>query len=278
MALTNKLITKNEISIFLGLFNRNGYVLDFSTASFDKFTFDSVGEKLCSMYNLSKGKSLEWYCNDTKETDVIKLLNDLLNYYECKYSSGITGENRKEYDEYSGYYKKCKQIIERILSPNEKIPTFAKSIEEKFSSKYMSEQIELMLKMKNTNPTEAIGKAKELLESCCKSILDEGNQKYETSIDISKLIKKTMQFLKVDTQSISDMHSEANIIKKILSSLNSLASGLAELRNAYGSGHGKNFKFIGLEPRHADLAIGSSITLVNYLWSTFEWRKAKGKL
>ena len=37
----------------------------------------------------------------------------------------------------------------------------------------MSEQIELMLKMKNTNPTEAIGKAKELLESCCKSILDE---------------------------------------------------------------------------------------------------------
>ena len=68
------------------------------------------------------------------------------------------------------------------------------------------------------------------------------------------------------------------IIKKILSSLNSLASGLAELRNAYGSGHGKNFKFIGLEPRHADLAIGSSITLVNYLWSTFEWRKAKRKL
>ena len=142
----------------------------------------------------------------------------------------------------------------------------------------MSEQIELMLKMKNTNPTEAIGKAKELLESCCKSILDEGNQKYEPSIDISKLIKKTMQFLKVDTQSISDMHSEANIIKKILSSLNSLASGLAELRNAYGSGHGKNFKFIGLEPRHADLAVGSSITLVNYLWSTFEWRKAKRKL
>jgi len=75
-----------------------------------------------------------------------------------------------------------------------------------------------------------------------------------------------------------EQNSEANIIKKILSSLNSLASGLAELRNAYGSGHGKNFKFIGLEPRHADLVIGSSITLVNYLWSTFEWRKAKGKL
>lgn len=40
----------------------------------------------------------------------------------------------------------------------------------KFSSEYINSQIDLMLEMVDRNPTEAIGKSKELLESCCKEI------------------------------------------------------------------------------------------------------------
>ena len=52
------MITPIEKRFFNDLFNRNGYVLDFSTNDFDNFTLDSIGLALCETYNLSKGKSL----------------------------------------------------------------------------------------------------------------------------------------------------------------------------------------------------------------------------
>ena len=41
------------------------------------------------------------------------------------------------------------------------------------SSEYINKQMSIMLENQSTNPTEAIGKAKELIESCCKTILAE---------------------------------------------------------------------------------------------------------
>ena len=45
---------------------------------------------------------------------------------------------------------------------------------------------------------------------------------------------------------------------------------MMELRNKYGSGHGKSSSYKGLQERHAKLAIGASITLVNFLWDSNE--------
>lgn len=41
-------ITKQEEGTFLMLFNRSGYVLNFSTNDFDVFTTNSIGEVLCA--------------------------------------------------------------------------------------------------------------------------------------------------------------------------------------------------------------------------------------
>ena len=62
---------------------------------------------------------------------------------------------------------------------------------------------------------------------------------------------------------------EEKIVKQITGSLNGLSSGIIELRNHYGSGHGRSAKFNGLTKRHAELSVGASITLVRYLWDTF---------
>ena len=75
------MISDLEKRIFLSLFNRGGYVLDFSTADFDRFTDSSVGVALCSRYGLSKGKSLIEFCNEAEENDVLKLFSDLIEYY-----------------------------------------------------------------------------------------------------------------------------------------------------------------------------------------------------
>lgn len=46
-------------------------------------------------------------------------------------------------------------------------------------------------------------------------------------------------------------------VKAILGNLHGIAGNIAELRNAYGSGHGKNASDKGLTVRHANLAVGS---------------------
>jgi len=42
-------LPKKEENTFLMLFNRSGYVLNFSTAEFDVFTISSIGIALCNI-------------------------------------------------------------------------------------------------------------------------------------------------------------------------------------------------------------------------------------
>ena len=51
-------MTPIEKGAFLKLFNRMGYVLDFSTNEFNVFTLESIGVALCQKYQASKGASL----------------------------------------------------------------------------------------------------------------------------------------------------------------------------------------------------------------------------
>lgn len=74
---------------------------------------------------------------------------------------------------------------------------------------------------------------------------------------------------------ISDEIKGAKSIKQVLGNLKAIAQGISELRNLYGSGHGKASTFTGLEPRHASLAVGSSITLVRFLWDSYERHRNK---
>jgi hypothetical protein len=263
-------ITSIEKSIFIKLFNRGGYVLNFSTSEFDQFTMESVGVPLCKSYGLSKGKSLESFISEGADENVIKLFTDLISFYELHFQKEII-----EGGEYAYSFKKCKEIL-HILSNNES--PLANSLEVlkiKFSSEYISTQIDLMQRMQHENPTEAIGKAKELIESCCKTILEERNIKYDITWDVPKLTYQTFDTLKITPRGIPDSVPEATTIKSILQTLQTLASKISELRNLYGSGHGKPASYEGLEERHAKLAVGSSVTLVNFLWDSHVRQKAE---
>ncbi|WZL81836.1 abortive infection family protein [Vallitaleaceae bacterium 9-2] len=260
-------ITQIEKGIFMKLFNRSGYVLDFSTNDFDVFTLESVGIALCETYKQSKGKSLMAYISEAAEDDIIKLLKDLLEYYEAHFEYEIEND-----DDYSKVYKRCKDIMERLLYNKSPLTPVAVNLKEKFSSEYLSTQIDLMLKMQSENPTEAIGKTKELVESCCKTILDENEIEWDKNWDVGQLTGETVKLLKLMPKDIPDTAPAANEMKAILGNLRGIATNLAALRNPYGSGHGKSATYKGLEERHAKLAVGSSITLVSFLWDTHERR------
>lgn len=270
-------LTSIEIGTFLKLFNRGGYVLDFSTNDFDIFTMESVGIALCNEYHMSKGKSLAAYVNNASANDVEKLLNDLLSYYEENYEQEYT-ENTSDDEfsycrynaEYARLYKKCRAYMNRVLNIATPLAVNAAELQEKFSSQYLSKQIELMLKMQSENPTDAIGKAKELIESCCKTILDNKGVAWDKNLDMSKLTGETLSLLNLTPKSIADTDPVSENIKAVLGNLRGISTKLAEIRNPYGSGHGKSASFTGLETRHAKLAVGCSITFVTFLWDTYE--------
>lgn len=259
------MITTVEMEFFNSLLNRDGYVLDFSTSNFNNFTFKNIGLELCELYGLSKGKSLCKFINEGDHIKVTKLLGDLLDYYEVKYISEI--ESNKNY---KALYLKCKGIINREKeSSNNFAKEVTNTLKKKFSSDYMNQQIDLMMKMCDENPTEAIGKSKELIESCCKTIIESLNENVSSSESVGKLIRRTFNLLNITNQNIEMDSIEKKLISQIIGNLNGLSSGIVELRNHYGSGHGHSSKFNGLTKRHADLSVGASITLVRYLWDTF---------
>ena len=270
-------MNNTEKGLFLKLFNRGGYVLDFSTADFDTFTMESVGVALCSHYGLSKGKSLNAFINESTDDKSNKLLLDLLNYYELHYPNfekerdGINDPYSygTPNDVYGKYYAKCKEIAQRISS-NQFSAFAAKSVEEAFSSEYINKQMSIMLENQSTNPTEAIGKAKELIESCCETILERNGITPNKDWKLNQLVDETMKLLEITPKHIPDTAKEATAIKAILGSLRGIATNIAIIRNAYGSGHGKSASYKGLQERHAKLAIGSSVTLGNFLWDSFE--------
>jgi len=155
-------------------------------------------------------------------------------------------------------------------------PFSADDIKEKFNSEYITNQIELMLTMQKENPTEAIGKAKELVESCCKTILDELGETYKKTDDMGELMKKVRTKLKLTPESIKDDQPLAETLKSILGNFAGIVKGMAELRNSYGGGHGKSATYKGLEERHAKLAVSSAITVVRFLWDSYELKKGGG--
>jgi hypothetical protein len=125
-----------------------------------------------------------------------------------------------------------------------------------------------MLIATETDPEDAITSARALVESTCKSILDELHIPYENRWDLGRLYKETAQALQLSPSG----HSE-QVFRQILSGLFSVSNGLAEVRNAFGDAHGKGKQPVRAAPRHARLAVNAAGSLAVFLLETLEARK-----
>jgi hypothetical protein len=143
----------------------------------------------------------------------------------------------------------------------------------KLNAPELRRQIQRLRSSVEDDPGLAIGTAKELLETTCKTILTERELPYGPDWDVGKLVKATRKALGLVPDNISDSAKGVDSIRRILSSLGAVAQGLNELRNLYGTGHGKEGGATGLTPRHARLAVGAAATLATFLFETHEERK-----
>ena len=112
------------------------------------------------------------------------------------------------------------------------------------------------------DPEQAIGSAKELLETVLKAVLRiEGEHSKK---DISTLLKEARKGLDLDPSSIDDDIPGKDTIKRVLSNLGQIVTGVAEVRNLYGTGHGRH-RSRELEIAHARFVVNAAITVATFL-------------
>lgn len=157
-----------------------------------------------------------------------------------------------------------------VNSYNSLLSSSTDKLKEVFSSDYLSSQIDTMLETQDKNPTEAIGKAKDLIESCCKTILEQRKIVWKSEDNVNQLTGETMRALGIHSKDIQGTSEEDAISKALLSNLQQISQRIAEMRNIGGSGHGKPASFEPLSPKYARLAVGAAIALVKFLWDTHE--------
>lgn len=135
---------------------------------------------------------------------------------------------------------------------------------------YVRRQIERIEGSVTSDPDLAIGTAKEFVETICKTILQDTGETVSGTVDLTRLVKQTCRKLHLLPDDIPEAAKGAETIKKILSNLAMISQGVAEIRNLYGSGHGKHAKHVGVGSRHAKLVVGASTTLAIFLFETFQ--------
>lgn len=138
----------------------------------------------------------------------------------------------------------------------------------KFDASHLKAQIDRLYRAVETDPDLSIGQAKELVETCCRTILTDHGIKEDKPLELAPLVRRTMECLKLVPEGISDEARGAKTIKAVLGNLSQISQGLAELRNLYGTGHGKDGRRRGLPLRHARLAVAASVALVTFLFDT----------
>lgn len=256
---------KNRIKAF---FNNGGYVLNFSDSSFDSFTVQSIGIAVQSEYNLSKGRSLGEFIDKGTDSQIITLTKDLLDYYEDL--PEVTHWRTEENDAQANVIRSM--INDYLNDGKVYLLEETSELSKKFNNEYIEKQIGLMRELIDTHPADSIGKAKELLESCFKHILDKEGAGYSSSVTLQELRKQVFVLLNLDAKENISAQSNQEV-KKILSSLVQVIDGINNLRNEKGDGHGKGSGFTELPSRYARLVVNSSVGMVRFIWETYEESK-----
>lgn len=248
---------KSKLESLFGM--ASGYVLNFSDSTFGTFFGDFDIDIHSERYQgggASKAKKLREFWRLESDTVVGEVTHEMIAHYE-----DYAPESEKK------PIAECKAIASRLRSGTT-VLSGLKNNRAICDSAYISKQVKRMESAIHDDPSLAIGTAKELIETCCKTILEARGIEVSATDDIPKLTKSALKSLNLVPDGIDESIRGADVIKRLLSNLGTIGNGLAELRGLYGTGHGKHSRANGLTARHAKLAVGAAVTLVTFLFDT----------
>lgn len=253
-----------------GLFGmKSGYVISgnaLCNRTFAEFFQETLGIDIYSGKYSGKGDS---------KANHLRLFWDLEpDHLVCEALAGLSEtwvyENPRPWDgTTSALFQDCEAIITRLRSsaPTPFIDSM-KGVAIKFDAKHLAQQITRIEKAIDADPALALGTAKELVETCCKTILRERGKPVSGCPDMPALTKAVLKELRPVPESVPDQAKGCDIVKRLLNNLGCVCQCMAELRNLYGTGHRKDGNTDTIKPRHARLAVGAATTLATFLFET----------
>lgn len=149
-------------------------------------------------------------------------------------------------------------------------PTVAEEPETLLSVPVSRDHIErLRDAVRREDVSNMIGIAKELIESVVHIVLRDCEVEMRPDWDLVKQAKEAQKalLLHASVQDVDDRYIGERI-KRILSSLSNIASGVIELRNEIGTGHGRPTRSTTLRPRHAKMVAGAAIVYSEMILDT----------
>lgn len=258
-------LTFKEKTILEKLFDMSsGYVSNFSDSTIARFFSDTVDVEIHSekyqSNGTSKAKKVREFWKLEPDYLVGKSIAALIEHVEENPGYAVYREEKKK------LLQPCKDIATRLLSGGVNLDYLKETVT--FDAKHLAEQIRRMETSVHSDPALAIGTAKELIETCCKTILAERGKPLLGKPDIPELTKATLKELELVPDGIEDGTRGSDIVRRLLQNLGTIGNNLAELRGLYGTGHGKHAHSETLTVRHAKLAVGAASTLATFLLDT----------
>ena len=253
---------KSRLERLLGM--ADGVVLDFSNRSFDAFfaeTFEiQIYGPRYEFRGPSKAKRLRALWHIEPDALVANILAALIDRAE-------QAEDAPDPD----LVKECRQIVSRLRGDDASFDDLV-AIASVENLSQLQDQLARARDRARDDPDLAIGTAKEVVETVCKTTLGKCGAPLPSAPKFSSLLRATLKELNLVPEAVEASKRGTDTVKRILGSLGSLGNGLAELRNLYGTGHGRDGAAVGLQPRHARLAVGAMSALAVFLFETHEAR------
>ena len=252
----------------------SGYVLSFSDRTFSEF-FDQhnidIYDLKYQVFGTSKAKILRAFWQLESDRKVGTVLSDMLDYYK-----EICNIDGREMDLDRRLLGKVRGIIGRLTGQSAVSDSSMKILIDYANSgdfNNLLNHINLLCDTVESNSELAIGTAKDLLEAICRTILEDYNIQPQKE-SLPKLVKIVSKQLGLLPEDISDDKKGSDAIRRVLNSLAQVTQGVAELRNLYGTGHGRSsHRQSGIQPRHARLVVNSVITVVTFWIETSDERQ-----
>ena len=226
-------------------------------------TYDDVYEALCALNDRDPKavrRAIHWVCDPRRYLD------------EPKYYQRLVGflNRRLKFD---GYQLRKEGEFYR-LRPLERESIAISVLQSRLGSgDYQSVQAELerALAAVDSDPADAITAACSMVESVCKSILDQMGKPYPSRQEISRLSSEIAKYLYLSPAG-DDINND---MKQMLSGLASIATGIGALRTHAGDAHGRGLTSILIEPIVARLAINAAATLTAFYIEAWNRQRPK---
>lgn len=133
----------------------------------------------------------------------------------------------------------------------------------------LAKQLKRIYSSLDDDPELALGTTKEMLETVMKTILD-GKVENLNKMDIPELIKEVRKELTLIPDVSEESKKAKKTLERTLSNLGQIIVGIGELRNTFGTGHGKVINESNLKGYHTRFAVNSGITLAKFLMEVYE--------